>query len=172
MRKWPFLTFLGRGQGGSFVKARFLRLYECPLDAVQETNTLGKGGQVGFFYLPPCHMANAAGGALNLGINKIFRLCEIRTAVKPSTCPMNFRHQAIKLRSLFYSIDTLWPLASLINDSAMFKPAVCMTAFGVVMGPVNHTALCRPFVFAIKSNGVAFFQLGNSGSQINIVRHQ
>ena len=65
------------------------------------------------------------------------------------------------------------PLGRLtVNLSFMLQPAVGVPTLRVAVGPMDDSALPAPFVFAVKSNLVAFFQPFDFGSQVDIVRDQ
>ena len=54
----------------------------------------------------------------------------------------------------------------------MFEPAAGMTSCGVVMCPVNNTALFVPFVFTVKADPIAGAQSVDARCKIDIVRNQ
>lgn len=60
----------------------------------------------------------------------------------------------------------------LVDDAFVFQPAVGMSALGVVVRPVNYPAFFRPFVFAVKSHRVAFFQPFDFRGEVDVVGNQ
>ena len=54
----------------------------------------------------------------------------------------------------------------------MLQPAVGVPALRIAVCPMDDAALSAPFVFAVKSNLIAFFQPFDFGSQVDIVRDQ
>ena len=54
----------------------------------------------------------------------------------------------------------------------MFQPTINMATVWVFMRPMDNAALLAPFVFAVKRDGVAFFQAANFRRKVYIVRKQ